>query len=304
MLTNFAFFRSFFELLSEATEIKSDEALVFLALFRRKWAIRACPEREEEIRRRFSGEQVCLGKFILCGSEPRENWSLLVELFLKRLPHYPVYIKKEKKWVSAQKVIFEFPLGISLTVTFEPRSLVGALRLHHQELNQALWKGVGGRDVHIELARMLTGAWKSQVHRSRRKHGRKRFLLVDVDFSTVQKGVQANVEAGVEHLSGLGLDLRYACSTPCGGAHFVVGLNEVAERKIFRRRNKFSKEFLEVVGGDEIELKTGQCLTHVPGVNSAVVPASRFLPAGQDNQADKKKDFASGVLSKWDSLLV
>ncbi len=284
LIRNPAVFERF--LLETLPDLQPDEAFVFVVLFRRKWAIFQAPDREAEIRERFTGKEVCLGRFVLCGTEPRKLWPYLVRKFLDRLPHYPRLSKKKGLSEPVEKLFAEFPEAISLLVTFEPRSLRKAFESFYRELNGHLFRLVGAEDRSFpDLWRFpaeLQGIWKTCVHKARRERGREKFVLIDVDVSFPEEKIRAFLSESAVFLRGKGLDLRYASSTPCGGVHFVVGIDKRAEKVVFRKSTELQKALFELAilfkgrpqteGASEtaVEIKTGQVLVHVPGVNPEV----------------------------------
>ncbi|MBX6424149.1 hypothetical protein [Thermosulfurimonas sp. F29] len=281
---------AFFE--KRLPEYHLDEGFVLAVLLRRKWLIRRHPEHEQVFRRLFSGKEICLDRLVLAGE--RSRFADKTRASLEGLMFKTRRIRDREWPVEALSTVF--PDGISLLITFEPRSLFKGASLLFKELSDFFVRAAStGKEKlsssDLAFLQHLDKEWITTVHRSVRERGRPKFVLVDMDTPGVVelpslREFAARVGAWFR---GIGLleNLRYACSTPCGGVHLVFEINRRAEEKIFRCSEEFRRDLAEIMRPyagkmalEDIEIKTGQVLTHVPGVNPYVKDLTATVQKG------------------------
>ncbi|MBX6423336.1 hypothetical protein K3767_07050 [Thermosulfurimonas sp. F29] len=205
---------------------------------------------------------------------------------------------RDREW-PVEVLSTVFPDGISLLITFEPRSLFKGASLLFKELSDFFVRTASAGKERLSSSDLaflqhLDKEWITAVHRSTRERGRPKFVLVDVDTPGVVELPLLRkfaAEAGARFGEiGLLENLRYACSTPCGGVHFVFEIDKRAEEKIFRRNKEFRRalaEMMQPYAGEmsleDIEIKTGQVLTHALGVNPYVEDLTATVQKGGES---------------------
>lgn len=158
----------------------------------------------------------------------------------------------------------KYPEAFSLLVTFEPRDLLRASQKFAVGLAREFIEG----NVDEHLVRNVDKEWIRYVHKSRRvKENGPRFVLLDFDVEQHEINF-STVENYLRHFN-VWPQVKYMCTTPDGGVHAVLEINASVGEGILRRQKEIISHAKEL-GCKEIEIKTGQCLTHVPGINPNV----------------------------------
>ncbi|NPB03632.1 MAG: hypothetical protein GXO39_04370 [Thermotogae bacterium] len=229
------------------------ECFFGMLLFRRKWAIHFAPEKEGELRKTFRGDETRLGGQVLYGPLQNVAVGLMQLALLRELPKI-IWIK-DTVWAT-DTLWWMYPHAISLMVTFEPRSHTRAVKkLVPEMVKRAIAEGPDS----VLPAKMF----QQMVSAQHRDNSRRRFVMLDFDEKVEDEHAVRIVEA----LRGEGLDMRYAVKTPTGGLHAIVGIDDVARAHIFKDKLEILKDLVDL---RKVEVKTGQCMTHVPGVNPYV----------------------------------
>jgi len=157
----------------------------------------------------------------------------------------------------------KYPKAVSLMVTYQPRDEERAVKKLTLELISRL--------INHEEPIFLDNLWKTIIHKTPYKG--LAFVLIDLDVFKPLSKQELKYVADVYRDLGI-MDIYYACTTPSGGLHTVVrlDLNRAIGEIIFGRHKEFKNRLLKVSKSiKEIEIKTQQVLTHIPGVNPNVV---------------------------------
>jgi len=272
-------------------QYEPDEGFVVLLMFRRKWLIAHEPEKEREYRDTFRSDQTLIGKAVLSGE--RKRFPARLRYLLRLLsPDVGKVLSVKGAEFSVADLYRKYPQAFSLMITFEPRSLVkAALSFCLNTLEEITKAALRGGEVPTRLIQNLDKEWISQVHRHRREHGRTKYLLLDFDRDNVfvpsnSTDTLTFARALLEKLTSSPLrgNLAYACTTPSRGLHIVLSIDKNVENEIYRRQYAFEEEIYGLAEATnfplkEIEYKTGQVLTHIPGVNSTVKVFFPEIPA-------------------------
>jgi len=268
--------------------LKEDEAFYYILLFRRKWLIKQKPENEELFRKIFNSDEMKIDSGILKGN--RHNF--VGELF-KSI--YNLACNKEKykflkgKYFNVNKLFLMYPNTFSLLITFEPRNIKRGLKKYCFEMLNNIIENKNKNSI-IHCDKEL----QSFIHSSRRIEGKK-YVLIDIDFDSklfeehklnsinekeqfIKNIREKYINNLKEYLNETDIlnNLEYACSTPSFGMHLIFSIDEKVGNVIFKRREFFTKELIALGFSTkytikEVEVKTGQCLTHIPTIINPLV---------------------------------
>lgn len=267
----------------------SMEGFVCLILFRRKWLIKQFPEKELKFRHLFNSDEMCVEKFVLSGDIFKFSNKVITKLSVLTEDFAKEKVFKSVKYNIAL-LYREYKNAFSILITYEPKDLFKAARMMVTEYVRKLID----RDFTERDIQHLDYEWYRFVHKSKRRSENKKFVLVDIDYSNKFENeenfcyndiLNRFIKLLQNFLLNLDIidNLKYACTTPSKGMHLLFEIDEKVGKNIFRERNNFVssiKSFGEQVrfGIEEVEIKTGQCLTHIPaGINDYVMDITDCL---------------------------
>jgi len=265
------------------------EGFICLIMFRRKWLIKQFPEKELEFRNLFRSDEMCIEKFVLSGNIFKFSNKIITKLSVLTEDFAKEKVFKGVKY-NVALLYKEYKNAFSILITYEPRDLFKAARMMVIEYVRKLISGdFTERDIqHLDYE------WYKFVHKSKRKNGNKKFVLVDIDYNSRFESkenfcyndiLNRFIKLLQSFLLNLDIidNLKYACTTPSKGMHLLFEIDEKVGKNIFKERCNFVsniKSFGEQVkfGIEEVEIKTGQCLTHIPaGINDYVRDMTNYL---------------------------
>lgn len=257
------------QFLRQLPETTPDEGFYFLIAFRRKWLIKQGMLEEEEAHRLFRSDEIKVADGLLRGA--RFNFLATLQKEWKSLENPNRYISIKGRLFRLSCLYNRYPTAFSLMVTYEPRSLKeGVAHFCFECLKGFVWDTYEATHPDKDLL--------SVIHKKRRRQGQ-RFALIDLDFKGERFSRARQLEFMHElalwfDLKGVQKDVVYACTTPSDGLHLVVRLNDQTGPFLFERRDELLAKVSELANRTgypvELEVKTGQVLTHVPGFNTKV----------------------------------
>ena len=257
-----------YRFLKRLPALKTDEAFYYLVVFRRKWLVKQGAMEDDLARYFFKADEIKIDDGVLEGSRHRflailqKSWD-----WLSNPNRFEVI--KGRAW-NISWLFDHYPTAFSLMLTYEPRSIREGTLDFCLDWLRSTAHGVYNQRYHKDLI--------SFCARQRRREGPK-FALLDFDFegASFERSKQLNFMSELAlwlDAKGIKDHVEYVCSTPSDGLHLVVRLNEQSSRLIFKDRTNFvnkAKELSLKTGYEvELEVKTGQVLTHVPGFNDKV----------------------------------
>ena len=252
-------------------QTESHEGFLLMLLFRRKWLITFYPEKEEYFRKTFPADQICFMKFVLLSSE-KEKWDFKIRHMLSIFsPEFSKpKILKGNIFQSAD-LHREYPEAFSLYITYEPRDILKATKHLVVEASRAFIYGNYNENFFLHF----DYEWLSAIHKSKRSSGEK-FVLVDLDLENVENNsLHSFVHALADLFAPVRGNVYYACTTPTSGIHILLRVDKPVQEFVFKGKKNVESECKNIAssygfGLKELSVQTGQCLTHVPGVNPYV----------------------------------
>lgn len=237
-------------------ELNEYEGFCCFLLLRRKWIIKHNPDKEEEIRNLFKGDQILISKDVLHGTKRhmRNRFKKILSSILSPWFSKEIYVKGNV--FDAHALYKDHPYAFSLMVTYEPRNVLKGTYNFVANMTKSLLYQNYSPSVVYNFDR----EWQSYVHKSNRK-GTERFLMLDCEN-------EETFEIVKEKLTDTRLieNVRYAVTTPSGGAHVILKITDEVTDVVFRK-----KEFLFLERNGDLEIKTGNFLTHLDvGINPYV----------------------------------
>ena len=240
---------------------KSDPHEGFLALliFRRKWIIHRFPEKEEEVRNSFKGDQILVAKELL-HSDKRLMANRLMRMLAQVLsPEFSKHIAAKGKVFNANELWKKYPYAFSLMITYEPRNILQATKGFFAEFTRKLLF----EEYTLSEILNFDKEWQSRIHKTNRKNA-PRYLLLDCEnFESYEAVAECLTGRFGEEFAQV---LRYRCRTPSGGVHVILEITDAVQELLFKRRI-----LLDLEKQQTVELKTGGFLTHLDvGVNPLI----------------------------------
>lgn len=251
-------------------EFSEDEGFVAILMCRRKWLLAHTPEKEPEFREAFPSNEVLISRAVLKGDKDTMMYKLkhLVQ-FLS--PEVGYFTRSKGRKINVADLYREHPEGFSLMSTYEPRNLVKAGK---QFLYKTIGKLLHKNEPDYRLYQNLDKEWISYVHKTRRVRGEDKPAFVLLDFDNRSRVLK---EADVVNIRAYLADKKlldnvsYACTSPSNGVHVILSIDSYVGKTLFAKQHEIIKEIREITEGRlELEIKTDQCLTHIPGVNPHV----------------------------------
>lgn len=276
-------------LFNRLPELNEDEAFYYMIIFRRKWLIKQNPDKEKEIRKYFNSDEMKIDSGLLKGNP--HNFLAQLRKSINILFNDRKFKFYKGKCFNINKLYLEYVKAFSLLITFEPRSIIDGLRNFCFDMLEILTQSDKSNKLHelIHCDKTLI----SYIHKERRRKGNK-FVLIDIDFDSNcinnlkiksnsdlyeilderRNNYLNSIRKYFENIKIIS-NVRYVCSTPSYGLHIILEIDENVGEKVFRNREIFRKDLIAIGFEwnyliDNVEIKTGQCLTHIPYVNSLV----------------------------------
>lgn len=204
--------------------LRENEAFLALVIFRRKWLVKAFPEREEEFRRLFKGSQILIGKEVL-----HSNKRLMLNRVKRLLSQFtsPMYSKEilvKGRVFDAYELWKRSPFGFSLMVTFEPRDVLSATKSFLADFTEKMLF------ENYDLSEVLNfdKEWQNRIQKSSRRG--ERSVLVDCETPESFREVLSRARKFEEAV-------RYCVQTPSGGAHLIFQITDDTRDFFSERRS-------------------------------------------------------------------